>query len=570
MKFTELNLDESLLAGLKDLQFYEPTPIQEQAIPIVTEGKDLIGTAQTGTGKTGAFVIPIMQRVLESERKGIKALILSPTRELASQIDEQIFAIGYHAGITSATVIGGSDFSQQAKALKAGVDIIVATPGRLIDQNKVVSIDFSDLEYFVLDEADRMLDMGFLPDMKKIISWIPEKRQTLLFSATMPNEIKKLAGSIMKNPETVEIERSKPSASVEQRAYTLRSNQKVGLVKQIFNDIEWDSCIIFTSTKKGTDELQRLLKQEGIKAASIHGDRTQNERNAALQKFKNGEVPVIVATDVLARGIDIKEVSIILNYDVPNNTDDYIHRIGRTGRYDKSGIAITFVSKRDSRKFKDIEKIKGNKIKTIDLPNNFDENSDFSWSEEFKGDSSQKSAKKKSKSSDDKKQSRDKSDSRSSRSKSRSGSDNGKSKDDNKGRQSSKKTSDRSDKKTDKKESKKSTPKKDSSKKDSSNKKRSSSDRSSSRKGSDKKDSKKQSREQKKEQSTRKKADRKKKSEEEAQKKRDDERLKKEKELQDVVIPPIIEEAAEKNKYKRKPAKGFWGIIKSFIPKLKP
>lgn len=385
MKFTDFNLSESLLAGLRDVQFNEPTPIQEKAIPIVTEGKDLIATAQTGTGKTGAFVVPIMERVLKSERKGVKALILSPTRELASQIDEQIFAIGYHAGISSATVIGGSDFSVQAKALKAGVDIIVATPGRLIDQNKVVNIDFSSLEYFVLDEADRMLDMGFLPDMKKIISWLPEKRQTLLFSATMPPEIQKLASSIMSSPETVEIERSKPSQLVEQRAYSLLSKQKIPLVKKIFSSLKWESCIIFTSTKKGTDELQRLLKREGIKAESIHGDRSQDERNRALAAFKNGQVPVIVATDVLARGIDIKEVSIIINYDVPNNTDDYIHRIGRTGRYDKSGIAITFVTKRDNRIFRSIENIRGNTLKKIDLPHNFGDRSDFSWSDDFKG-----------------------------------------------------------------------------------------------------------------------------------------------------------------------------------------
>ncbi len=295
MKFTEYNLSDTLQAGLRDLRFEKPTPVQEKAIPRILEGKDLIGVAQTGTGKTGAFVIPIMEKILQSKREGVKALILSPTRELATQIDEQIFAIGYHAGISSATVIGGSDFSVQAKALKAGVDIIVATPGRLMDQNKVVNIDFSNLEYLVLDEADRMLDMGFLPDMKKIISLLPQKRQTLLFSATMPPEIQKLASSIMKNPESVEIERSKPSQQVEQRSYFLRSNQKIPLVKGIFDELEWDSCIIFTSTKKGTDELQRLLKREGIKAASIHGDRSQDERNKALAALSNkaGEVMMI-------------------------------------------------------------------------------------------------------------------------------------------------------------------------------------------------------------------------------------------------------------------------------------
>lgn len=536
MKFTDFNLSDELIAGLNDLQFKEPTPVQEQAIPIVAEGKDLIAAAQTGTGKTGAFVIPIMERVLKSDRKGIKALILSPTRELASQIDEQIFAIGYHAGITSATVIGGSDFSQQAKALKAGVDIIVATPGRLIDQTKVLGVDFSSLEYFVLDEADRMLDMGFLPDMKKIISWLPEKRQTLLFSATMPNEIKKLAGSIMKNPELVEIERSKPSQSVEQRAYKLRSKQKVDLVKKIFEDIKWDSCIIFTSTKKGTDELQRLLKREGIKAASIHGDRTQDERNKALQAFKNGQVPVIVATDVLSRGIDIKEVSMIINYDVPNNTDDYVHRIGRTGRYDKSGIAVTFVSKRDSRTFSQIERIKGNKIKTIELPQKFGESSEFSWSDDFK---KPKQSQSQSRSKDEKKQSdkhksskSDQSDDKRRRPSSSNGQD-----------EISKTVSDDSDKKSNKSTS-------------NSNRQPATSSNKDNRSGKEKNNRNKKSS-----------SDNRDKEQVEQQKK---EQAQKEKiaELEKVAIPPSISKAAERNKNSLKPAKGVWGIIKSFIPKL--
>lgn len=536
MKFSEYNISDSLKSGLRDLQFIEPTPIQEKSIPIVLEGKDLIGTAQTGTGKTGAFVIPIMENVLKSNRDGIKALILSPTRELATQIDEQIFAIGYHAGISSATVIGGSDFSQQAKALKAGVDIIVATPGRLIDQKKVSDIDFSKLDFLVLDEADRMLDMGFLPDMKKIISWLPEKRQTLLFSATMPNEIQKLAGSIMKNPESVAIERSKPNQSVEQRAYRLKSNQKVPLVKKIFDELEWDSCIIFTSTKKGTDELQRLLKKEGIKAASIHGDRSQDERNKALQAFKNGTYPVIVATDVLARGIDIKGVSIILNYDVPNSTDDYIHRIGRTGRYDKSGIAITFVTRRDSKGFSYIEKIKDNKLKVINLPDNFGDKSDFSWDGDLKakagsGDKNQRRQ--------DSKQSRDqkKDDKQRDQKKSRGrsgGEQNKKQERDNRQKQSrgdqNKKGSDSRDQK------------KDSDRKDNRNKNRSD-NRSQKQNGQKKQDQSSKTQHQKKQQEQPKKEEK-------------------------VVIPPIIERAAERNKNSRKPAKGFWGILKSFIPKL--
>ncbi len=544
MKFTEFNLSDDLIAGLKDLQFIEPTPIQEQAIPIVAEGRDLIATAQTGTGKTGAFVIPIMQRVLQSDRKGTKALILSPTRELASQIDEQIFAIGYHAGITSATVIGGSDFSQQAKALKAGVDIIVATPGRLIDQNKVLGTDFSNLEYFVLDEADRMLDMGFLPDMKTIISWLPKKRQTLLFSATMPKEIQNLAGSIMTNPALVEIDRSKPVQSVEQRAYILRSKQKVDLVKKIFDDIKWDSCIIFTSTKKGTDELQRLLKREGIKAASIHGDRTQDERNKALQAFKNGQVPVIVATDVLARGIDIKEVSMIINYDVPNNTDDYVHRIGRTGRYDKKGIAVTFVSKRDSRTFSQIERIKGNAIKTIRLPSNFNEKSEFSWQDDFR-QGKKSSAEKQSTREDSKKDGRQE-DLRQSKSSKSSGREKHRSSDGKKSRNgqlASEKQTPASSKKTagDRTESK-----------DQSKSRSPKNDRKTEKRQENRNNGKSPSQKQKE-------PGRKVLAKKEAHKK-------KMAELEKVAIPPAIEKAAERNKNSLKPAKGIWGIVKSYIP----
>jgi ATP-dependent RNA helicase RhlE len=553
LKFTDFDLSDTLQAGLRDIQFIEPTPIQEKAIPIVTAGKDLIATAQTGTGKTGAFIIPIMERVLQSKREGVKALVITPTRELATQIDEQIFAIGYHAGISSATVIGGSDFSVQAKALKAGVDIIVATPGRLIDQNKVVGIDFSTLEYLVLDEADRMLDMGFMPDIKKIISWLPNERQTLLFSATMPNEIQKLASGIMKNPESVDIERSKPAQSVEQRAYALLSNQKVTLVKKIFNEITWDSCIIFTSTKKGTDELHRLLKKEGIKSASIHGDRTQDERNKALSDFKNGKVPVIVATDVLARGIDIKGVSIIINYDVPNNTDDYIHRIGRTGRYDKTGIAITFITRRDSRTFDQIDKIKGNTIKKIKLPESFDDKSDFYWDsplksgkqKDSKGDKDQRGKQqadqKKKSSGDEAERKKDDSDSRDSRSKGKG-----------RGKGRGKQDSDRGrndDKKKDQK-AKQSQPKQ----KDEKNDDRRSQSRHDRGKGSGK--SQKPDSEQKQQQT---KSHPKGGHVQKQHQPRQDEK---------VVIPPVIEKAVERNKSTRKPAKGVWGIIKSFFPKL--
>tara|TARA_A100001015_G_scaffold172559_1_gene191766 strand:- start:5 stop:1651 length:1647 start_codon:yes stop_codon:yes gene_type:complete len=367
LKFTEFKLSESLLQGLQDIQFTDATPIQEQCIPAILEKKDVIATAQTGTGKTGAFAIPSIENVMKSDKKGVKCLILSPTRELASQIDEQIYAIGYHTGVSTFTVIGGSDFAAQANAIRDGVDIIVATPGRLMDQKKVSSLDFSSVDVLILDEADRMLDMGFMPDIKEIISWLPKERQNLLFSATMPDEIAKLTKSFMKDPVEVNIARSKPNESVSQFAFEVKSEQKIHIVKEVMRQVKWESCIIFTSTKKGTDELQRLLKKESIRALSIHGDRSQEERSKALQAFMNNEIPVIVATDVLARGIDIKGVSMIINYDAPNNTDDYVHRIGRTGRYDRKGISISFFTKRDARMLQEILGIDGIKLTKKDL-----------------------------------------------------------------------------------------------------------------------------------------------------------------------------------------------------------
>ena len=368
MKFTDFNLSRELNLGLRDVGYDEPTPIQEKSIPLILEGKDVIGAAQTGTGKTGAFVIPLMDKILKDRSGHTQTLILTPTRELARQIDEQIFAIGYHAGISSATVIGGSDFSEQVKAIRAGVDIIVATPGRLLDQMNVLNLDFSHLKYLVLDEADRMLDMGFLPDVTKIVEGLPEKRQTLLFSATMPEAIQKVVKKIMVDPQRVEIEGSKPADNVDQQVYRVAGNKRLELLEALFDDLDWSTAIIFTATKRGTDELEKLLKKRGVKAVSMHGDRSQEERNEALRLFKNRIFPVMVATDVLARGIDIDNVSLIINYDVPNNSDDYIHRIGRTGRYDKKGTAITFVTGSGESYYKDIHRAVGDQITEKELP----------------------------------------------------------------------------------------------------------------------------------------------------------------------------------------------------------
>ncbi|MEP2447326.1 MAG: DEAD/DEAH box helicase [Balneola sp.] len=368
MTFKDFELHESLQMGLNDVGYSEPTPIQEQSIPEALKGKDILGAAQTGTGKTGAFVIPIIELILRNPSEGTRALILSPTRELAQQIDEQIFALGYHSGISSATIIGGEDFSRQANALRAGVDIIVATPGRLIDQMKVLDVDFSKINFLVLDEADRMLDMGFLPDVNHIIDKLPKERHTMLFSATMPKELQKLMKSVMKDPVKIEIEVSTTSKQVDQRAYHAPPRKKLGAVQDLLDELDWTSCIIFSATKKGTNELERALKKKGINAGSIHGDRSQEERTASLRAFKNGTVPVIVATDVLARGIDIDNVSVIINYDVPRAVEDYIHRCGRTGRYDKEGIAITLVSKADEKYFEPIKKKVGDDLKILDLP----------------------------------------------------------------------------------------------------------------------------------------------------------------------------------------------------------
>lgn len=375
MTFNDFNLHEAIQSGLRDSGFSTPTPIQEQAIPVILQKKDLIGAAQTGTGKTAAFVLPILHQILERKPDRAQALILSPTRELAQQIDEQIFALGYHTGISSATIIGGEDFARQASALRSGVDIIVATPGRLIDQTKVLDIDFKHIRFLVLDEADRMLDMGFLPDVTKIIQKLPTDRQTLLFSATMPKQIQELAKAIMKEPEKVEIEISKPSKSIQQQAYLVEARQKLELVQHILESTAWDSCIIFCSTKRGTDQLEGLLTKKGIKAVSIHGDRSQEERNAALNAFKNKEIPVIVATDVIARGIDIANVSLIINYDVPRAVEDYIHRIGRTGRYDKTGVAVTLASKKDSRAFQAIQDKVGSQLQILEMPESKSEKS---------------------------------------------------------------------------------------------------------------------------------------------------------------------------------------------------
>jgi len=354
LKFKDLPLADTIQQGLEDSGFEEATPIQAKSLPLSLKGRDIVGLARTGSGKTAAFLLPILQKIANSPREGIQALIISPTRELASQIDDEIFALGYHTAASSALIIGGSDFSAQSKAIRNDVSILVATPGRLIDQIKLMNIDFSDIDFLVLDEADRMLDMGFMPDVRKIISYLPGERQTLLFSATMPDQIKRLVSEFMNEPEFIEVEASQAADSVEQCFYNVEEHRKTDFLVQLLKKEDWESVIVFTARKSGADKLAKQLNDRSINAISIHGDLDQDDREKALHAFSYGEKNIIVATDVLARGIDIKDVHAIVNYDVPRTSDDYIHRIGRTGRYDKKGSAVTFVNKKDYNQFREI------------------------------------------------------------------------------------------------------------------------------------------------------------------------------------------------------------------------
>ncbi len=380
--------------GLSDMGFSKPTPIQIQAIPAVLEGKDLLASAQTGTGKTAAFALPLLEKLSTNKKVGIRALILAPTRELAMQIDEQFWSIGYHTGITTASVYGGTDWGAQEQAIRDGVNVLVATPGRLLDHIKVSNVDFSKIEFLVLDEADRMLDMGFIPDVMTIIRRLPKERQTLLFSATLSDKIEHLARELTKNPLRINISSFIPAEGVEQIAYKVNDDGKLNLVLHLFDDSEVASAIVFTSTKRGADSLARALRKKGVKVSSIHGDRDQKEREATLGDFKAGRINVIVATDVMARGIDVTGVSHVLNFDVPRDLDDYIHRIGRTARAEKKGTAITLVSRNDSRYFQVIKDKMKDRLTIIENPvvgaDQQDQPSESTQSEARQGDNSRR------------------------------------------------------------------------------------------------------------------------------------------------------------------------------------
>jgi ATP-dependent RNA helicase RhlE len=363
MSFENLKLIEPILRALKTEGYTIPTPIQEQAIPIVLQHRDLLGCAQTGTGKTAAFAIPILQllyqdRLQHKEQKTIKALILTPTRELAIQIDESFAAYGRHTGLKHLVIFGGVSQNPQTDALRRGVDILVATPGRLLDLMNQRFVHLDHIKMLVLDEADRMLDMGFVHDVKKIIAKVPVKRQTLFFSATMPNEIQQLANTILTNPEKVEVTPPSSTAdTVQQELYYVEKNDKRSLLAHILKDKDIKTALVFTRTKHGADKVVKDLVKIGITAEAIHGNKSQNARQRALTNFKNRTTRVLIATDIAARGIDIDELTHVINYEIPNIPETYVHRIGRTGRAGASGIALSFCDQEEIEFLKDIHKL---------------------------------------------------------------------------------------------------------------------------------------------------------------------------------------------------------------------
>jgi len=370
MNFTEFSLNARLLEGIEAIGYETTTQVQEKVIPVILQCKDLIATAQTGTGKTAAFLIPLINKIISEKQDGkIKALIIVPTRELAIQIDQHLEGIGYFVKVSSIAVYGGSNglaFARERKSLTEGTDIIVCTPGRMISHLNMGCVKISELKYLILDEADRMLDMGFYDDIMKIISFLPRKRQTLLFSATMQSTIRQIARKILINPVEINISLLKPPEKIKQEAYIVYNSQKIPLVKYILNEKKLRSVLIFCSTKYGVKELKRELKRAKFSVSEIHSDLEQSERERVLLDFKNRNINVLVATDVLSRGIDVEDIDLIINYDVPNNGEDYIHRIGRTARAENEGAAITFVNEKEQSKFYEIEILLGTEVpKTI-------------------------------------------------------------------------------------------------------------------------------------------------------------------------------------------------------------
>jgi ATP-dependent RNA helicase RhlE len=368
MSFKELGLRADLTAKCEQMGYTEPTPIQKQAIPIILNGGDVIGTAETGTGKTAAFLLPILQNLKESKRRGTSVLVLAPTRELANQIDAECRKFAPKS-VSCASIIGGAGYAKQTQALERGVDILIATPGRLIDFMEQGMVNFSNLTTLVLDEADRMLDMGFLPAIKRIIKAVPAKRQTLFFSATMAYDVERIARQIVSDPTFIEVsKRGKAAVTIDQIAYPVEQQFKMPLLLELLEKEDFERVLVFARTKRGADRIAHVLEKRDHRSNRIHGDRSQSQREAALKAFKTGRTRILVATDVAARGIDIDSVSHVINYDIPTAPEDYVHRIGRTGRAGKIGRAITLFTTAEEHSIRAIEKLTGQIVERVMLP----------------------------------------------------------------------------------------------------------------------------------------------------------------------------------------------------------
>ncbi len=373
MKFSELQLNDSVLEALDAMRFDECTPVQEQSIPIILEGRDLIAVAQTGTGKTAAFLLPVLNKLSEGNHPedAINCIIMSPTRELAQQIDQQMEGFSYFMPVSSVAVYGGNDgvlFEQQKRGLTLGADVVIATPGRLLAHISLGYVDLSRVSYFILDEADRMLDMGFYDDIMQIVKLLPENRQTIMFSATMPAKIQQLAKNILHDPAEVKLAVSRPADKIIQAAYVCYENQKLGIIRTLFAQEVPERVIIFASSKLKVKEVARSLKMMKLNVGEMHSDLEQSQREEIMYEFKSGKINILVATDIVARGIDIDDIRLVINYDVPHDSEDYVHRIGRTARANNDGVAITFVSEKEQTQFKQIENFLEKDIYKIPVP----------------------------------------------------------------------------------------------------------------------------------------------------------------------------------------------------------
>ncbi len=384
MRFDETYLNDNILDALYDMHFEECTPIQEKCIPEILDGNDIIGVAQTGTGKTAAYLLPILSLLDDGgfPQDAINCIIMSPTRELAQQIDQAMQGFGYYLdGVSSVAVYGGNDgtrYDQEMKSLRLGADVVIATPGRLLSHIRMGNVDLSRVSFFVLDEADRMLDMGFSDDIMQIAKGLPSDVQTIMFSATMPDKIQQLAHTLLRNPVEVKIAVSKPAEKIKQLAYVCYEPQKIGIIKSLFQRDRLNRVIIFSGKKDKVKEIARELKKNKINCCQMHSDLTQQERDEVMYEFKSGQKDVLVATDIVARGIDIDDISMVINYDVPHDAEDYVHRIGRTARADRDGVAITFVSDKDMYLFNAIEKFLEKSVEKLENPEDIGKGPEYS------------------------------------------------------------------------------------------------------------------------------------------------------------------------------------------------